>query len=146
MLLPHSKMKKKKPPRHLSISWAFHSVWLEIKTLWAQAKIWWEKGKAQVFPWKPLGKYFPCIAVQSRVKAKSLWLRSVFVRAGISSCWKASFSHILRGNVTAWQSSHCNPSQESKEFCLVTTRSPWHWQSNCTAGFWSAIPALAHAH
>lgn len=141
IFLSHSERGKKK---HLSISWAFHSIWLEITTSWAQAKIWWEKNTD--FPWKPLGKYLPYTAVQAREEAKSLYLRSVFVRAGISPCWKGSFSHILRGNVTGWHSSHCKPSQESKEFFLLTTRSHWHQQSNCTVGFLSAIPAQTHAH
>lgn len=114
----------KENPLHLSISSAFHSIWLEIKTSRAQAKIWWEKRGAQVFPLKPLGRYLPYTGVQCRVEAKSLCLRSVFVRAGISPCWKGSFSHILRGNDTGWQSSHCKPSQESKEFCLLTYQEP----------------------
>lgn len=84
-----------------------------------------------------------CSPIQA--EAKNLCLRSVFVRAGISPCWKGSFSHILRGDMSLDERAHLNkPSQESKEFWLVTPRSPWHLQNNCRAAFWSPVPNLAH--
>lgn len=100
--------------------------------------------RVEIFLRESLGKYLPSTAVQLALKAKSLRLKSVFVRTEISSYWKGSFGHILREDMSSDGKAHFDkPWQKSKEFWLVTARNLWHLWNNCTLAFWSLVPILA---